>query len=172
MHRVTLQLGQADTRPRLLRAGVRLNAYAEQIFADGMEVGGRRTIHLHIQRLADLGLPRGATLDALLAQVLPDRLVACPLVAAVELRLVWPTLPIGPRITVVSPRWRPAETEPRGFYLRDDAEGPWLRAYRASDDWVFAPEEVVALMVAPAQPVREGSPCDEVAPASRVPATA
>lgn len=147
--RFTLSLGanRVDAlRAALDAAGVRTNAYAAELFPRVEIAPAPRSVVVDVRTLRAHGLPDGATLDALLAHVAMQGLRAAPLEAAIALRLAWPALD-GARVTVVSPRPTPDETAPRGFYLRDDDEGRWLRAFVASDDWVFMPDERVALLV-------------------------
>lgn len=145
---VALELG---TRPlpdlvaSLRHAGVRFNAYGEALLASGdvTVAPAPRRVHVVVRTVGELGWPAGALMDEVLAQERP-----CPLEVALLLRLAWRSEAVWPRVTVASARAHPEEARPRGFYLRDDAEGCWLRAYVASDDWVFPPEERLALLSA------------------------
>jgi hypothetical protein len=137
----------------LRRAGVRFNAYAEDL------LGGERVgvapesipVRVEVHSVGALGWAEGAPLDQVLRDVADRGLDPCPLEVALLLRLAWREQPVSPRITVASARAHPDEAVPRGFYLRDDADGCWLRAYVASDDWVMGAEERLALL-------RRGSP--------------
>jgi hypothetical protein len=136
----------------LRRAGVRLNAYAEELLAGGRVGMAPESIPVRVEvhSVGALGWAEGAPLDPVLRDVGDQGLAPCPLEVALLLRLAWREQPVSPRITVASARAHPDETVP-GLLLRDDADGCWLRAYVASDDWVFGPEERLALL-------RRGSP--------------
>lgn len=137
----------------LRRAGVRFNAYAEELLGEGRVkvASGSIPVRVEVHCVGALGRTEGATLDGVLRDAAAHGLAPCPLEVALLLRLAWREQPVSPRITVASARAAPDETVPRGFYLRDDEEGCWLRAYVASDDWVHGPEERLALL-------RHGSP--------------
>jgi hypothetical protein len=132
----------------LRRAGVRFNAYAEELLAEGRVAPTPEStpVRVEVHSVGALGRPAGSPLDPLLRDVADQGLAPCPLEVALLLRLAWREQPVSPRITVASNRAHPDETRPRGFYLRDDDEGCWLRAYVASDDWLFGPEERLALL--------------------------
>ena len=101
---------------------------------------------VEVHSVGALGWAEGAPLDEVLRDVADRGLLPCPLEVALLLRLAWRERPVSQRITVASARAQPEEAAPRGFYLRDDADGCWLRAYVASDDWVQGPEERLALL--------------------------
>jgi hypothetical protein len=151
---LTLTLGR-QSLPELVAAlrdgGVRFNAYAEELVAGALvEVSSQPlTVHIEVHSVASLGWPEGATLDEVLRGAAAQGLAPCPLEAALLLRLAWRERPVSPRITVASPRAQPDASRPRGFYLRDDADGCWLRAFVASDDWVMGPGERLALLRRP-----------------------
>ena len=132
----------------LRRAGVRLNAYAEELLGGGRVGVAPESIPVRVEvhSVGALGWGEGAPLDQVLRDVADQGLAPCPLEVALLLRLAWREQFVSPRITVASARAHPDEAVPRGFYLRDDADGCWLRAYVASDDWVFGPEERLALL--------------------------
>ena len=132
----------------LRRSGVRLNAYAEELLAGGrVEVAPESIpVRVEVHSVGALGWAEGAPLDEVLRDVADQGLSPCPLEVALLLRLAWREQPVSPRITVASARAHPDEAAPRGFYLRDDADGCWLRGYVASDDWVQGPEERLALL--------------------------
>lgn len=131
---------------RLRTHGVRFNAYAEHLFAQGAVPVAERptTLAVVVRPLAELGFPEGALLRDALAAAPALGLAPCPLEAGLWLRLT--ALSAAPRITLAAPRALPGEDAPRGLYLRDDAEGAWLRGYVASDDWVFTPDERLAFV--------------------------
>lgn len=132
----------------LRRAGVRLNAYAEELLGGG-RVGVAPAFvpaRVEVHSVGALGWAEGAPLDQVLRDVADQGLEPCPLEVALLLRLAWRERTVSQRTTVASARADPDEAVPRGFYLRDDADGCWLRAYVASDDWNFGPEERLALV--------------------------
>jgi len=132
----------------LRRAGVRLNAYAEELLGAGLvEVALEPVpVRVEVHSVGALGWAEGASLDEVLHAVGDQGLAPCPLEVALLLRLAWREQPVSPRVVVASARARPDEAVPRGFYLRDDADGCWLRGYVASDDWVEGPEKRLALL--------------------------
>lgn len=129
------------SRPDLLAdlraAGVLHNAYAESLLPR-VPLGPHRELSVTVRTVGELGHPDGCEVAKLFAS-----LDLAPLELALHLRLLWKA---QPRITVPCPHPGPDELSPRGFYLRDDEGGCWLRAYRASDDWVFGPEERLAVL--------------------------
>ncbi len=126
---------------------MRTNAYFDVLWPRVTVADGPRPLEVVVATAAALGLADGATLDALVGHVAALGLGPCPLEAAARLRLALDEAPGAGRITVVSPRPFPDEGAPRGFYLRRDEEGPWLRAFVASDDWRFGADERFALAV-------------------------
>ncbi|MCB9617331.1 MAG: hypothetical protein H6722_33280 [Sandaracinus sp.] len=148
--RFEITLGQHDPaslRRALAEAGVLQNAYANRLFDEGHVVPSpRRVVEVVVTNPAQLGAPEGETLDALLVRAREVGLVPGPLELAAYLRLTWPDQPSVPRVTVASLRPTLEETAPRGFYLRRDDEGTWLRGYVASDDWIFEPTEGLAFV--------------------------
>jgi len=132
----------------LRQTGVRLNAYAEELLRGGRVAVSPEPISVRVEvhSIGALGWAEGAPVDDVLRGVADRGLAPCPLEVALLLRLAWREQPVSPRITVASARAHPDEAVPRGFYLRDDADGCWLRAYRASDDWVMSAAERLALL--------------------------
>ena len=147
---LTLTLGTrpiADLVASLRHSSVRFNAYAEALLAAGrVQVAPvPRQVTVVVHTVGEIGWASGAPLDTVLRDVTGRSLAPCPLEVALLLRLAWRDEVVSPRITVASNRTAD-EAQPRGFYLRDDPEGCWLRAYVASDDWVLAPEERLAFL--------------------------
>jgi hypothetical protein len=148
---VVLTMGRQPLRAlvaALRRAGVRLNTYAEKLLGDGWVAVALEPIPVRVEvhSIGALGWAEGAPLDQVLRGVADQGFAPCPLEVALLLRLAWLEQPLSTRVTVASERAHPDGAMPRGFYLRDDAEGCWLRAYVASDDWVMSPEERLALV--------------------------
>jgi hypothetical protein len=151
--RVIVELGRFDApslRQALVDAGVRFNAYAARLFDEGHVVpsAAHTRVRVVVRSAAELGALEGDTLDGLIERARASGLVPGPLELAAYLRLAWPGQPLGVRVTVPSLRPTSDETAPRGFYLRRDEEGTWLRGYVASDDWVFPPTEALAFVCA------------------------
>lgn len=148
---VVLTLGRrplSEVIAALRGTGVRFNAYAEELLGGGqVGVAPESTpVRVEVHSVVALGWVEGAPLDEVLRDVADQGLAPCPLEVAPLLRLAWCEQPVSPRVTVASSRIDRDEAVPRGFYLRDDADGCWLRAYVASDDWVVGPEERLALL--------------------------
>ncbi|MCA9566725.1 MAG: hypothetical protein KC656_02745, partial [Myxococcales bacterium] len=112
---------------------MRTNAYGDALLPRVPVLHEPREVHVVVRTVAELGWPEGAELDRVLERT--TGFAPCPLETALLLRLAW-TDPVHPRITVLSARAESDETALRGFYLRVDAEGPWLRAYVASYECV------------------------------------
>ena len=143
-----LSLGQQDLpslRTALRHAGVRHNDYASALFHQ-VSAGPPAEVRVVVRTVGELGFSDGAELGQVMRALPAQQLAPCPLEVALLLRLAWRDRPISPRVTVLSPRPTPAEDAPRGWYLRDDAEGCWLRAYVASDDWRAPTEERLAVL--------------------------
>jgi hypothetical protein len=148
---VQLVLGRLDAaslRQALVDAGVLFNAYASRLFDEGLVAPSpaHTRVRVVVRSAAELGAPEGDTLDGLIERARTSGLVPGPLELAAYLRLAWLDQPLGVRVTVPSLRPTPDETAPRGFYLRRDEHGIWLRGYVASDDWVFPPTEALAFV--------------------------
>jgi hypothetical protein len=147
---VTVKLGVMsleEQKMALRDRGILHNTYAEALFRRVVVERAQREITLALTSFAEVGLPSGGTLEELAETAASLQLFPAPLEAAIQLRLRWKGETEGDRITVVSPRASVDEREPRGFYLRRDREGFWLRGYVASDDWRFAGSERIALAV-------------------------
>lgn len=148
--RYTIHLGGSsrDALRDVLRSRrVRTNAYFDVLWPHVVVDAEPRALEILVATAATLGLTSGATLDEVVDHVAAKGLAPCPLEAAARLCLALDEPPGGGRITVVSPRAIPDEAAPRGFYVRHDADGLWLRAYVATDDWRFDADERFALAV-------------------------
>ena len=148
---MNVELGRLDPeslRQALVDAGVLFNTYATRLFDEGLVAPSpaRTPVRVVVRSAAELGAPEGDTLDGLIERARTSGLVPGPLELAAYLRLAWLDQPLGVRVTVPSLRPTPDETAPRGFYLRRDEHGIWLRGYVASDDWVFPPTEALAFV--------------------------
>ena len=148
MNAVTLGAQPLEVQIEALRAaGVRFNRYADALLANHVQVAAtEHTVHVEVHTVHELGWPDGALIGDLLAAAGARGLGPCTLEVALQLRLAWREHRVWPRITVASGRFDPDEHVPRGFYLRDYAEGSWLRGYVASDDWRYTPDERFALL--------------------------
>ncbi len=137
----------ASLRSALDQEDVRYNSYAEELLNSWVSIAPEPCmLRVEVVQLASLGLVNGGTMQAIIEVAGAQGLAACPLEAALHLRLQWKDQPATNRVTLVSERPTPEELQPRGFYLRRDDEGLWLRGYVATDDWVFAPDEAIALV--------------------------
>lgn len=127
---------------------MRFNAYAEGLLGGGwVSVAPEPSpVRVEVHTVAALGWVEGAPMDRILGGLAERGLAPCPLEVALLLRWAWLDRPVSPRITVASLRAQADAALPRGFYLRDDADGCWLRGYVASDDWQFPPDERLALL--------------------------
>lgn len=147
--RLKLTLG-TDGRDALRRAcreaGLQTNAYGEALW-ESLEVAPRpRELEVVLLTACEL-LGRGGTFDAVLAAAAGVGLGPCPLEVGPRLRLCLDEPPGSARLTVVSSRPNSDELSPRGFYLRTDAAGRWLRGFVASDDWEMEGAERLVLAV-------------------------
>ena len=133
-------------RAELRQRGVLLNAYAEKLLGGLVVEREPREITLVLTSFAELGLTRGGTIEELASCASARGLRFATIEAGVLLRLEWNGDIEGERLTVVSPRASVDESEPRGFYVRRDGEGFWLRGYVASEDWRFEGRERIALV--------------------------
>ncbi len=151
---------------RLERAGVRFNESAERLFADERFVPSseERLFETFEVSAAELGLPEGATFAAIVRRAAACGLALCPLELGPHLRLELTDQPEGflgmPQtshcappgsIIVASAPLADDEETPKGFYLRRIEGVLWLRGFRASDDFVYAPHDVF-LFCRPGQP--------------------
>lgn len=148
---LTITLGTetlSELVTRLREQGVRTNAYADAMLNETLVpiASLPRSVSVEVHTIGALGWPGGAPIDVVLAGVASQGLAPCPLESALVLRLALLESQLTHRITVASERAHADELAPRGFYLRDDVGGAWLRAYVASDDWVMSGEEHLALL--------------------------
>lgn len=123
----------------LRQRGIDLNAYAALLFTRKTlwDPGGLVELTVRAVSVRDLGLPDGATYDAILAALPQHNLAPCPILTAATLRLVYTDQPMGEQLTVVSEPLFDDPRYPDGLYLRRDERGTWLRGYRASADWIW-----------------------------------
>jgi hypothetical protein len=146
MTQIVLGTSSRDELGRALNdGGVRTNAYFDVLWPHVQVAPTATTRHLVVGTAAELGAPVGCTVAELLVWAACEGLGPCPLEVAARLRLMPIDEPTGTRLTVVSARVVEDERFPRGFYLRRDGEGLWLRAFVASDDWVIPVDERLAL---------------------------
>ena len=146
---------------RLQAAGVRLNAFADALFADDRftTLPEPSLVHAVEISVAQLGLRSGGTFAQVVEQAAARELVLCPLELGPHLRLALmnqsegsvgrpPVRNCAPpgSMTVASAPLSADENVPKGFYLRVIDGVPWLRGYRswsgnvwnADDVFVFA----------------------------------
>ena len=146
----------------LQRRSVAVNDYARQFFAHA----AFRTdefppeVRLALLPLRELGLPEGATLPEIFAQLPAFGLKPCRPAAGLFLRLGWPDQPESANavltgthrspegaVTVLSEPLEPDERFPKGLYLRKVEGVLWLRGYVCSDDHRWSPDDVFAFEV-------------------------
>lgn len=156
-------VSKGDLLLRLHAAGVRLNAYAEALFADDRFVTSpaRSLVETVQVTVAELGLPGGATFERLVAQAARRGLRPCPLELGPHLRLSLPDQAEGfvgrqesrnrappGSITVASAALSQDDETPKGFYLRRIEGVPWLRGYRSWDGHVWSGQDNFVFVVA------------------------
>ena len=160
--RETIQVGgmsRLELLGALSRAGVALNGHADTLLEDhAFEDGPVLTLSVVLRTVGDLGLVEGGTLAEVLKAAAAVGLEPCPLTTAPYLRLA--TLDQAEAPDSILSAGRPpsgavhvasvpvsADVEhPKGFYLRVVDGRPWLRGFRCHDDYVWSPEQVVALV--------------------------
>ncbi len=165
LHRVRVGgIGPAALRQQLIDAGVRFNAYAEQLFADPRFVTdpAPSTVEVLVTTVAGLGFPDGARFDAWSAAASARGLALCPLALAPHWRGQWTTQPEGadgqpatrhqapPGSVTVACAPAAGATDPLdaldGFYLRVINGVPWLRGYRSDGSHHWAPADQLAFL--------------------------
>lgn len=159
-----LRIGGAaknDLLAQLARAGVRLNAIAEALFADTRFTVTARPAEVLVQvrSVESLGLPDGGTFEQVLRSAKQEGLSPCPLEVAPNFRLQYIIQPEGavgqPRtegraparsVTVASMPLDDEDETPKGFYLRRIDGTLWLRGYRSWSGHVWSPTDLVAFV--------------------------
>lgn len=147
------------SKPALLAAlrtqGVQLNAAGETLFAMDSFTTADEICDCVTEELsvAELGLPDGALMAAILERAEARGLAVCPLELGPHLRLQWLDQPDGGgtlvsqhrappgSLTVMSPPLSLDDAVPKGFYLRRLDGVLWLRGYRCTPDHVWSPED-------------------------------
>lgn len=157
----TVRIG-GEEKPALLRAlrerGVRLNGYAEALFADPRftTLGRPEVLEIAALSVAEIGFGQGAEYGRIVARALESGWAECPLETGPHLRLAIADQPDGgdgtPRtdgrappgsLTVASPPLDDSDDTPKGFYLRRAEGASWLRGYRSWAGHVWSPEDVL-----------------------------
>lgn len=147
-------------RELLADAGVRLNALAEQLFADGRFRTAREASLVRVVAVdvSTLGFPAGATFGQLAGAARRRGLSLCPLELGPHLRLQYQAQPVScddkaiagtappGSITVASAPPPDDEPVPWGFYLRRIGADNWLRGYRSGSAHVWAPDDVLVFV--------------------------
>lgn len=151
-------LSREQLRERLAASAVQLNAYAETLLARPcFDERAPEAITVAQCRVEDLGLPEGGTLSEVIAASLRQEFELCPQDTGPYLRLAMASqspapdsvlsagrLPTG-ALHVLSVPLGADHDDPKGFYLRVVDGVSWLRGFRCDDDYVWAPESVIAL---------------------------
>lgn len=138
---------------------IKLNAYAEQLFSsDRFVVQDKPSIQrIIVLSVRDLGFQQGAPLDQLFNGAAELDLMECPLDTGPYFRLHYRDQeelneteknkpPLG-SITVLSKPLSYEDDFPKGFYLRKIEGSLWLRGYLCSRDYVWNPDDQIALMM-------------------------
>lgn len=157
-HVIAGELGRAQLLTALDAAGVGRNVSAETLLArPEFDAPAPVAVTVVTRTLAELGLPEGATLPALLSAVERCGLALLPLTTGPALRLATLDQPSAPdavmsngrapsgSVTVLSAPLDGRYETPKGFYLRVIDGRPWLRGYRCDDTHVHAADMVVAV---------------------------
>ncbi|WP_088285803.1 helicase [Ideonella sp. A 288] len=149
-------VGKPDLLRRLQVQGVKLNAAAEELFADSrFTVAEARSLVLAVElSVSDLGFAEGATMPRICEAARHVSLLLCPLELGQHLRLLWPDQPEGhigqpvtkhrapPKsVTVVSGPLSQDDDTPKGFYLRKIEGLLWLRGYRSDASHIWSAED-------------------------------
>ena len=135
-------LTKAELLWRLGGAGVSLNAYAIELFADPIfqTSSTENEVLPVVVSLPDLDLRDGGTYAQIVARAESAGLVSCPTEVAPHLRLRYLDQPEGPYLTVASAKLRAEDAFPNGLYLRRLEDGLWLRGYNAGPENIYAPD--------------------------------
>jgi hypothetical protein len=159
--RVTVGGLDRDALFAMLRsANVRMNPHAERLLTSSAFAlkGAERTLDVVALSVADLGLPDGATMPAILDAARERGLAPGPPELGPRLRLLLrdeeesaPGASTGRAppgsITVVMTPLSDDASVPRGFYLRRIAGERWLRGYCADDAHRWSPKDRLAFVV-------------------------
>lgn len=157
----TLTVGgicRQELREQLTAAGVGLNAFAETLLEHPrVQQDAPVALTLTQRTVEELGLPAGGTLPQVIAAARQHGLELCPPATGPYLRLALTSqtpapdsvlsagrLPTG-ALHVLSVPLGADHDDPKGFYLRVVDGVSWLRGFRCDDDYVWAPESVIAL---------------------------
>lgn len=145
-------LRHRDLLARLRDKGVSLNDSAERLLASNEAHFQQRDAFWVVTRtVVELGLKDGASLTTVLRRAAELNLALCPLATGPYLRLAYVTQPNAPdsvlsngtapsgSLTVASRPLSEDDDFPKGFYLRVIDGAPWLRGYRASDEYRWSP---------------------------------
>lgn len=169
-------LARDALRLRLLAADVHMNAYAERLFADPRFCTASESSRVHTAELtvADLGLPHGGTFLDITTHARAVGLELCPLELGPWLRMQFVEQPESDpggahtqgrapagSITVASEPLDDDDDTPKGFYLRRIDGVLWLRAYRASADHQWSPDDRLVFVVASRGEARDDAATDE-----------
>lgn len=144
-------------------AGVQRNESADRLLA-GPEFDGAgpvQRIRVVERRVADLGLPDGGPLSALLGAAPAQGLRLCPPRTGPHLRLALSDQAASPdsvlragrapaaSLTVLSPQALGPDDEPKGFYLRVVDGVRWLRGFSCTEEHTWSPGDRLVLALPP-----------------------
>lgn len=145
---------KSQLHEKLRQHAIRLNEYAEQLFADERFLTSDKTYSIQTVELTvrNLGFPDGATLPQLFQRARELGLALCPVELGPHLRLASldqleasgvskkQQAPLG-SITVATEIISEDDEFPKGFYLRKIDGELWLRGYVADDLHIWNPDD-------------------------------
>lgn len=94
----------------------------------------------------NLGFESGALYQDIIVAAERIGLKMCPLELAPQFRVQYLNQQEGSYLTIASIKTRDDESYPNGFYLRNYSGFYWLRAYRATSDFLWEPDQKLAFI--------------------------
>ena len=140
----------------LKSGGIQLNEHAKTLLkSDGFKTEETsRQLKIVVVSVRGLGLPHGATIEAIHKRVLERQLSLCPIELAAHFRLQYRDQPEGfighpvtqqkappSSITVACEPLDPDDNFPKGFYLRRIEGVLWLRGYCSNTEHIWSPDD-------------------------------
>ena len=137
-------MGKAELIAQIRSAGIKTNKYAEILFNSPKLKTSSSVTAIKIVEVSvkNIGLPDGGTMENIVSKASNHGLALCSLELALRLRLNYLNQAEGPYLTVASEKLETDNEFPSGLYLRKLGDGLWLRGYRASDDYIWAPDSL------------------------------
>lgn len=129
--------------------GISLNEYALMIInhEDFTTLPNRQKVQTVEISISDLGFPKGAITSEVYQKANELGFRLCPAELGLHFRLQYidPDQPIDPPKgcwqTIAMKKLTSDPNFPNGFYLSHREDGFWLRGYRASDDYLYNPDD-------------------------------